>query len=100
MLKRIVAVLVLAVALTAAGSPAARAGACLNDSQARQAVATGQALSLSTFYNAIDAKTGGGRPAVAQLCDAGGHFVWVVQVLTASGQQRRITVDALSGAIY
>ncbi len=98
MLKRFVAGLVLAAALAVAGGTSADAGGCLSDAQARQAVASGQARSLASFLGAIAAATGGGRAAGARLCDGGGHLVWVVVVLTGSGQ-RTITVDAMSGAI-
>lgn len=96
MLRRSAAGLIMAVAILAAGSPA-QAGGCLSDAQARQAVANGEARSLSTFYGAIVATTGG-RPAGARLCDGGGHYVWIVVVLTHNGQ-KTVTVDALSGAI-
>jgi hypothetical protein len=98
MLRRIVAGLIVAAVLTAAGGPAAEAAGCLNDGQARQAVASGQALSLSAFLGAIAAATGGGQPAGARLCDGGGRLVWIVVVLTGGGQQT-ITIDAISGAM-
>jgi hypothetical protein len=99
MLKRIVAGLLVAAALTLAGSPAAQAAGCLSDGQTRQAVANGQALSLNTFLGAILAAVGGGQPAGARLCDGGGRLVWMVQVLTGGGQQQTVYCDALSGAI-
>ena len=98
MLKRIVAGLVLAAALAAAG-PAAHAAGCLSDTQARQAVASGQARSLASFLGGIAVATGGGQAAGARLCDGGGHLVWIVVVLTGSGQ-KTVTVDALSGAMH
>ena len=98
MLKRIVAGLVVALALTAAGGPAAYAGACLNDSQARQAFANHQAQPLAAFLAVIAQATSGGSAASARLCDGGGGLVWIVVVLTGGGQ-RTITVDALSGRI-
>ena len=98
-MKRIVAGLVIALALTAAGSPTARAAGCLSDAQARQAFAARQALPLSAFLGKIAQATGGGRAAGAQLCDGGGHLVWIVQVLTGNGQQRTVYCDALTGAV-
>ena len=99
MSSRIVAGLLVAAALAVAGSPVAHAGGCLSDSQARQAVASGQALSLASFLGALAVKTGGGQPAGARLCDGGGRLVWIVVVLTGGGQQT-VTIDALTGAIY
>ncbi|MBN8998414.1 MAG: PepSY domain-containing protein [Rhizobiales bacterium] len=55
----------------------AAANGCLSQGEARQAV---QVLS-------------------AQLCRAGGGLVYVVSVLGEGGQVRRLTVDAVSGAV-
>ncbi len=96
MLKRIVAGLVVAAALVAAGSPAA--AACLSDAQMRQAFASGQARPLAGFIAAIIAAVGGGNAAGAQLCQVGGRLVWRVVWLSGGGQ-RTITIDAVSGAI-
>ena len=99
MLKRIVAGLVIAVALMVAGSPAASAAGCLSDAQARQAFASGQARPLAGFIAAIAATVGGGNPANAQLCQVGGRLVWRVVWLSGGGQ-RTIIIDAVSGAIH
>jgi uncharacterized membrane protein YkoI len=99
MLKRIVAGLIVAAMVVAAGSPAAYAQGCLSDAQARQAFASGQARPLAAFMAAIIAAVGGGNAAGAQLCQVGGRLVWRVVWLSGSGQ-RTITVDAVSGAIH
>ncbi len=99
MLKRIVAGLVIAAGLMAAGNPAAHAAGCLSDAQARQAFASGQARPLAAFMAAIIAAVGGGNAAGAELCQVGGRLVWRVVWLSGGGQ-RTITVDAVSGAIH
>ncbi len=98
MLRRIVAGPAVAAALLAAAGPAAGAPGCLDDAQARQAFASHQALPLAAFLAAIAAAVGGGNPADAQLCRAGGHLVWRVVWLSGGGQ-KTINVDALTGAI-
>jgi uncharacterized membrane protein YkoI len=99
MLKRIAAGLIMAAALAVAGSPAAQAG-CLSDSQTRQAIASGQAVSPQGAVGVAVAAAGGGQALAVRLCDGGGgRMVWIVQVLNG-GDQKRVTVDAQSGAVH
>ena len=72
----------------------AAANGCLSQGEARQAVQSGQAVSLSRLRGNIP-----GEVLSAQLCRAGGGLVYVVSVLGEGGQVRRLTVDAVSGAV-
>ena len=83
---------VLAAAIAAAAP--ARADACLSQAEARQAVANGQAVSLSQIRAGLP-----GEVVSAALCSGSGGLVYVVNVLGAGGKVERITIDAQSGAI-
>ena len=81
------------VLLLATALPAGADG-CLSQGEARQAVQSGQAVSLSRLRGGIP-----GEVLSAQLCRSGGALVYVVSVLGDGGQVRRLTVDAMSGAV-
>jgi hypothetical protein len=72
----------------------AHAQGCLSQGEARQAVQSGQALSLSQLRGGIS-----GEVLSAQLCRVGGALVYVVSVLGDGGQVKRLQVDARSGAV-
>jgi uncharacterized membrane protein YkoI len=73
----------------------AMAQGCLSQGEARQAVASGEAVSLSQIRAGIP-----GEVLAAQLCRGGGGLVYVVNVLGEGGQVKRLQVDARSGAVY
>lgn len=88
--KPAVAALIL---LALSGAPAFANG-CLSQSEARQAVQSGQAVSLSQLRAGIP-----GEVLSAQLCQSGGGLVYMVSVLVDGGQVKRLRVDATSGAV-
>ncbi|MCX5512109.1 hypothetical protein C3941_08565 [Kaistia algarum] len=75
-------------------SQPAFADGCLSQSEARQAVQSGQAVSLSQLRSGIP-----GEVLSAQLCRSGGGLVYVVSVLADGGAVKRLRVDAQSGAV-
>jgi uncharacterized membrane protein YkoI len=72
----------------------ALAQGCLSQSEARQAVQSGEAISLSQVRGSLP-----GDVVSAQLCRGGGGLVYVVNVLGEGGKVQRITIDARSGAV-
>ncbi|CTQ56230.1 hypothetical protein LP7551_04789 [Roseibium album] len=62
--------------------------ACLSQSEARQAVASGQAASLGSVAGGV-----GGEIVKAQLCKQGGGYVYRLSVLK-NGKVTNITVNA------
>lgn len=75
------------------------AQACLSDSQAWQAVQSGQAHSITDFLPAIRSQVKGQILGTPRLCQVGGRFVYYVSVLTSGGREIRLTVDASTGAV-
>jgi hypothetical protein len=67
---------------------------CLSQGDARQAVASGEAVSLSQIRGGIP-----GEVVSAQLCRSGGGLVYIVSVLGNGGEVKRLKVDARSGAV-
>lgn len=65
--------------------------ACLNQNQARQAVASGQARPLGAVSRSV-----GGEIVRADLCERGGRLVYVLSVLSGGKVTKRV-VDARSG---
>ena len=87
-------------ALVAAGAPpAALAGGCLSQGEARAAAQSGQILPMSRVIRKIEKAGGGQILPPPQLCIVGGQYVYVVNVLTGNGQVTRLSVDATTGAI-
>ena len=76
----------------------ASAQACLSASDARGPLQNGQILPLSQIGPRVAASVGG-QVVSAELCQSGGRYVYIVNVLSRAGQVRRLTVDAGTGAI-
>ena len=79
------------------GAGPAAADQCLSQSETWAAVQKGQAVEFSRFYGRLLGKVD--KVLGAQLCDAGGHLVYEVQVVVA-GRASTITLDSRSGAPY
>lgn len=94
MSKRFTIIVCCTVGLFLAGAGGALAQGCLSQGEARQAVQSGEAVSLSQLRGRID-----GDVVSAQLCRSGGGLVYVVSVLGHDGGVKRLQVDARSGAI-
>lgn len=77
----------------------ALAQGCLSSKEARSAVQTGQAVSLSKMVKRIQQATGGEILPTPQLCSMGGRLVYMVKVLRPDGSVETLTVDAASGSI-
>lgn len=85
-------------AVPALAGPAAAAD-CLSPNQARAAAQQGQILPMSSIIGSIKAAAGGEILPPPQLCQSGGRYVYIVNVLQPNGQVKKITVDAASGDI-
>ncbi len=77
----------------------AEAANCLSDRDARSAVQSGDAVSLSKMIKRIRSATGGEIVPPPKLCNQGGRLVYVINVLAPNGQVTKVTVDAASGSI-
>jgi hypothetical protein len=84
----------LALALTSASVlPAAAQGACLDNRQIQEAVASGEILSLDQVL--ASAGVDGSQSILnVQVCDQGGQLVYVVGVLSDSGEAENLTLSA------
>lgn len=103
MIRNLLTALALMLALFAADpsgqlTGAAHAQSCLSQGDARQAVASGQAVPLSGLLGQIRAAVGGDILPSPQLCNVGGRLVYVVNVIS-NGQVTRVQVDAKSGRV-
>ena len=78
-------------------APPAFAGGCLNDRDARQAVAQGGLIPMRAMIRV--ATEAGGELISAKLCEGGGGLVYRVVVLQANGVVTRLVVDANTGDI-
>jgi hypothetical protein len=77
----------------------AYADGCLSPGEARAAAQSGQIVPLSRIIGQIRAAANGEILPPPQLCNVGGRYVYLVNVLTRGGQVTRLTVDASSGSI-
>jgi hypothetical protein len=77
----------------------AYADGCLSPGEARAAAQSGEIVPLSRIIGQIRAAANGEILPPPQLCNIGGHYVYLVNVLTRGGQVTRLTVDASSGSI-
>lgn len=81
------------------GDMTAQAASCLSSRDARTAVQSGEAISLSKMIGRIRSATGGEIVPPPKLCNQGGRLIYVVNVLSPDGQVTKVTVDAASGSI-
>jgi Peptidase propeptide and YPEB domain len=102
MIKTTLLTLMLGMTLLIAGASGpeggARAAGCLTSNEARAAVQSGQAVSLSQILGRIRSAAGGEIVPPPQLCNQGGQLVYIVNVLSG-GQVTKLTVDAKTGNI-
>ncbi len=103
MIRKLLTALALGLALLAADPTghmvvSANAQSCLSAADVRQAVASGQAIPLSSLASQIRATVGGDILPSPMLCDMGGRLVYIVNVLS-DGQVTRLQVDAQTGSI-
>lgn len=86
----------LAVAGVGVSAPAAAQSGCLSTDQARSLLQSGQVAPISQLRAQIAPY--GEIVGIPQLCQSGGRYVYIVNVLNRSGQVQRLTVNAGSGA--
>jgi hypothetical protein len=83
----------LALALALAGTGAANAQACLDNRQIQESIASGQIMSLADVLASagIDSNT---EVLSVQVCDEGGRLVYVIGVLSPSGEAQNLVLSA------
>ncbi len=89
----------LSLAFAMPGTEAAHAQGCLSAGEARSAVQSGQAVSLSKLLKKIQKATGGEIVPPPQLCRQGSSLFYLVNVLAPNGKVKQVAVDAASGSI-
>lgn len=99
MFRQNIHILALAAALAVPAATGAGAADCLSPNQARAAAQQGEVMPMSSLIGDIKAAAGGEILPPAQLCQSGGRYVYIVNVLKPNGQVKKITVDAASGNI-
>jgi uncharacterized membrane protein YkoI len=87
------------IAILAAGPIGPAAAQCLSTSQAREAVSSGQILSLSKVIGQVRSVAGGEVLSSPQLCQVNGRYIYRINVLTSGGTVMNVVVDAHSGSI-
>jgi uncharacterized membrane protein YkoI len=92
-------ILALAAALAGPAFAGTAAADCLSPNQARAAAQQGQIVPMSSLIGSIKAAAGGEILPPPQLCQSGGRYVYIVNVLKPNGQVARLTVDAATGNI-
>ena len=102
-MSRFLLFILVAVVLTAAGAAGpggvAAAQGCLSPQEARAAVMSGQVVPLGRIVGQVRGALGGQILPPPQLCQIGGRFVYMINVLQRNGRVTRITIDASSGAV-
>jgi uncharacterized membrane protein YkoI len=95
----------LAAAFAALPASAQELKACLGKAERRAAIASGQALPLSTVLNSVRSvrttkRSRGGRELIkASLCRGENGLVYVLTVLSRDGKVTRTRVEATSGKV-
>lgn len=104
-IRALVALPVLLAAVTAWSPASAQERRCLSKAEQRAAIASGQALPLSTVLRSVrpvrTAKhSRGGRELIkASLCRGENGLVYVLTVLSRDGKVTRTRVEATSGKV-
>lgn len=76
------------------GTMPAHAQNCLSQSEARAAVASGQAAPLSSFVGSLRST---GQVVSSCLARSGGRLVYVVSIVQSNGQVTQVAIDAKTG---
>jgi hypothetical protein len=72
---------------------------CLSPGQARAAAQQGQIVPMSSLIGGIRTAAGGEILPPPQLCESGGRYIYIINVLKPNGQVGKVTVDATNGQI-
>ena len=91
--SRTIFAILVALAIGFAGTSGASAQACLDNRQVQEAVASGQIMSLADVLTmaGIDSST---EVLSVQVCDDGGQLVYIIGVLTPSGEAQNLVLSA------
>lgn len=96
--RRLFLILVLALAVPAAEAVAADRPTCFSKEQQRAMIAAGQAVRLATVVRTVKRRYGG-DVVRARLCEGRHGPVYLLTLLSRNGKVRRLSVDAVTGAI-
>jgi hypothetical protein len=92
-ISKLLAPIAVALALGLAGTGVANAQACLDNRQIQEAVASGQIMSLADVL-ASAGIDGSSEILNVQVCDQGGQLVYVIGLLTPSGEAQNLVLSA------
>lgn len=93
LLSKLLAPIVVALAIGLAGTGMAAAQACLDNRQIQDMVSSGQIMSLATVLASagVDGST---EILNVQVCDEGGRLVYIIGILTPSGEAQNLVLGA------
>ena len=92
-ISKFLAPIAVALALGLAGTGAANAQACLDNRQIQEAVSSGEIMSLADVL-ASAGIDGSAEILNVQVCDEGGRLVYIIGVLTPSGEAQNLVLSA------
>lgn len=92
-LSKFLAPIGVALAFGLAGTGMANAQACLDNRQIQEAVASGQIMSLADVL-ATAGIDGSSEILSVQVCDQGGQLVYIIGLLTPSGEAQNLVLSA------
>lgn len=91
--SKILAPIVVALALGLGATGLANAQACLDNRQIQEAVSSGQIMSLAAVL-ASAGIDGSAEILNVQVCDQGGRLVYIIGLLTSSGEAQNLVLSA------
>ena len=92
-ISKLLAPTAVALALGLAGTGMANAQACLDNRQIQEAVSSGEIMSLADVL-ASAGIDGSAEILNVQVCDEGGRLVYIIGVLTPSGEAQNLVLSA------
>lgn len=91
--SKLLAPVAVALALALSGTGLASAQACWDNRQIQDAVASGQIMSLADVL-ASAGIDGSAEILNVQVCDQGGQLVYIIGLLTPSGEAQNLVLNA------
>lgn len=92
-ISKLLAPIAVALVLGLAGTGVAQAQGCLDNRQIQEAVASGEIMSLADVL-ASAGIDGSAEILNVQVCDDGGRLVYIIGVLTPSGEAQNLVLSA------
>ena len=92
-ISKLLAPIAVALAFGLAGTGLAHAQACWDNRQIQEAVSSGQIMSLADVL-ASAGIDGSAEILNVQVCDEGGRLVYIIGVLTPSGEAQNLVLSA------